>query len=268
MTAEGPSVLVVDDNPGDARLVEWTLTHEDGRRIRVARADRIATALDRLADGAFDAVLLDLGLPDSRGTDGLARIRAAAPGVAVIVLSGAEDPERVRAALEAGAQDYRVKGIFGPGELVRVLDAAIDRQRRGVPGTASSPESRPVPAPADGGPPIDPEAFGQLVELGGGDATFVPSVLRSFLEEADRLVPAIGDAARRGDRQGVADAAHRLKSDAAQVGALSLARLLKELERSAPRDDRAEIERRAVRIAQAYGPVAEALRERARGSVS
>ncbi len=267
MTAEGPSVLVVDDNPGDARLVEWTLTHEDGRRIRVARADRIATALDRLAEGPFDAVLLDLGLPDSRGTEGLARIRAAAPQTAIIVLSGGEDPERIRAAIDAGAQDYRVKGIFGPGELVRVLDAAIDRQRRGVAGTVPPPSARTPPVGGGVEPTLDDDAFGQLVELGGADPTFVPSVVRSFLDEAGRLVPAIGEAARRGDRSAVADAAHRLKSDAAQVGALSLARQLRELEGSAGRAEIGELARRAARIAEMYPDVARALRERAGGSV-
>ncbi len=124
----GP-VLVVDDNPGDARLVAWALAHEPGGAIESERADRVASAVERLRAARFAVVLLDLGLPDSRGADGVARLRAAAPTVPVVVLSGAEEPERVRRALAAGAQDYLVKGIFPPGRLASALRNAIFRQR-------------------------------------------------------------------------------------------------------------------------------------------
>ncbi len=122
-------VLVVDDNPGDARLAAWALAHEPDGPVASERADRVASALERLAEGGFSAVLLDLGLPDSRGTDGVERLRSAAPTVPVVVLSGAEEPERVRRALAAGAQDYLVKGIFPPGRLTATLRRAIARQR-------------------------------------------------------------------------------------------------------------------------------------------
>ncbi|MCI4339164.1 MAG: response regulator [Thermoplasmata archaeon] len=118
-------VLVVDDNPGDARLVEWALTHEPEGTFRCERAGRIAAALEQLGRGAVDVVLLDLGLPDSQGTDGLRRIREAAPAVAVVVLTGSENPALVRAAIAAGAQDYLVKGIFPRGLLAHAIRVAI-----------------------------------------------------------------------------------------------------------------------------------------------
>ncbi len=122
-------ILVVDDNPGDARLVSYALAHEPGGEIESARADRVAAAIEKLRGERFAAVLLDLGLPDSRGADGVERIRASAPEVAVVVLSGAEDPEGVRRAFAAGAQDYLVKGIFPAGRLTATLRRAIERQR-------------------------------------------------------------------------------------------------------------------------------------------
>ncbi len=122
-------VLVVDDNPGDARLVEWSLAHEPDGTFECARAGRVAEALALLDRRPADAVLLDLGLPDSTGADGVRRIRSRAPETAVVVLTGSDDPRRVREALAAGAQDYQVKGVFPRGHLSRVLRAAIACQR-------------------------------------------------------------------------------------------------------------------------------------------
>jgi CheY-like chemotaxis protein len=118
-------VLIVDDNPGDARLVEITLTKEKGFAFRCERASRVAAALERLKQGDVDAVLLDLGLPDSQGTEGLRKIRAVAPRVAIIVLSGTDNPTMAMAAVAAGAQDYLVKGIFAPGYLGNTLRLAV-----------------------------------------------------------------------------------------------------------------------------------------------
>jgi CheY-like chemotaxis protein/HPt (histidine-containing phosphotransfer) domain-containing protein len=121
-------LLVVDDNPGDARLVLLTLAAEAPDRYRVDRAGRIAEALVRLEAGPVAAVLLDLGLPDSQGTEGLRRLRARAPGTAVLVLSGSEDAQLTARAYRDGAQDCQVKGVFPPGELDRRLRAAIAGQ--------------------------------------------------------------------------------------------------------------------------------------------
>ncbi|MGI0129642.1 MAG: response regulator [Thermoplasmata archaeon] len=122
------SVLVVDDNPGDARLVQWALAHEPEARYHCERVSRIAAALDHLDRSKVDAVLLDLGLPDSQGTDGLRRLREKAPRTPVIVLTGSENPSMVRAAIAAGAQDYLVKGIFPRGYLQRTLEVALQRE--------------------------------------------------------------------------------------------------------------------------------------------
>ena len=123
------AVLVVEDNPGDARLVQIYLEGDTAAAFTVTIADRLGVALERLAGQVFDVVLLDLSLPDSFGLDGLARLRAAAPLLPVVVLTGTADEGLALDALRQGAQDYLVKGQ-GDGDLVRrAIRYAIGRSR-------------------------------------------------------------------------------------------------------------------------------------------
>ena len=123
----GCSVLVVEDNPGDARLVELYLHEDQATPFRVLKADRLDRALAVLADDDIDVVLLDLSLPDSFGMDTLERLRAASPLVPVVVLTGTNDEALALQALRQGAQDYLVKGL-GDGNLVRrAIFYAIER---------------------------------------------------------------------------------------------------------------------------------------------
>jgi diguanylate cyclase (GGDEF)-like protein/PAS domain S-box-containing protein len=112
------TVLVVEDNPGDARLVELYLHEDPASPFDVAKAARLDEALDILKVRAIDVVLLDLSLPDSFGIETLERLRAGQPSVPVVVLTGTADEALALAALRQGAQDYLVKGQ-GDGELVR-----------------------------------------------------------------------------------------------------------------------------------------------------
>jgi len=111
-------VLVVEDNPGDARLVRAYLEEESTTPVECQRADTLAQALASMQAHPADIVLLDLSLPDSYGLETLARLRAAFPSVPVVVLTGTNDEEIALEALRQGAQDYLVKGQGG-GELVR-----------------------------------------------------------------------------------------------------------------------------------------------------
>ena len=116
----GTDVLLVEDNDGDARLIELGLAEErrDGvRPFALHRADRLAAALERVRAGGVDVVLLDLNLPDSAGYDTFLRVRAAVPDVPVVVLSGLADEELGARAVREGAQDYLVKGQ-SPGPVL------------------------------------------------------------------------------------------------------------------------------------------------------
>ncbi|CCG42377.1 Putative diguanylate cyclase (GGDEF)/phosphodiesterase (EAL) precursor with PAS sensor; Putative two-component sensor histidine kinase [Magnetospirillum molischianum DSM 120] len=123
------SVLVVEDNPGDARLVKAYLEEDQARPFAVTCVSYLSKALEFLKTHPVDVVLLDLSLPDSFGLDGLAQLRQAAPTLPVVVLTGTVDERLALEALRQGAQDYLVKGQ-GEGDLVRrAIRYAIGRSR-------------------------------------------------------------------------------------------------------------------------------------------
>ncbi len=122
-------VLVLEDNPGDARLLGAEFSTETLLDVRLTVAPRLAEGLQLLASREFDAVLLDLNLPDSRGMDTFQRLRAAVPEVPLIVYTGIQDDEIAVRALRGGAQDYVVKGPGMGPLLVRAVSFAIERHR-------------------------------------------------------------------------------------------------------------------------------------------
>jgi PAS domain S-box-containing protein len=123
------AVLLVEDNPGDARLIELMLREVADDTIHLTRTDRLAGGREFLALGTTDAVLLDLSLPDSQGLDTFARLHDSAPDVPVVVLSGLSDETVAVQAVAAGAQDYLVKGHVDGVTLLRALRYAVERQR-------------------------------------------------------------------------------------------------------------------------------------------
>jgi signal transduction histidine kinase len=131
--AEPLTVLLVEDNPGDAMLMRDLLEEPDaaahGPAPRVLDADRVSEARALLAAVRVDAVLLDLSLPDARGLDTVARVREAAPHLPIVVLTGLDDEAVAVQAVQAGAQDYLVKGAVTGLGVRRALRRAIERQR-------------------------------------------------------------------------------------------------------------------------------------------
>src|SRR6266545_2396271 len=119
-------VLLVEDNEDDALLIRETLSETT---IEIERAERLSTALEQLATGRFDAVLLDLSLPDARGLDTIGRVHSQAPGVPIVVLTGLNDEEAAGKAVERGAQDYLIKGHTDGALLTRSLRYAMQRHR-------------------------------------------------------------------------------------------------------------------------------------------
>jgi serine phosphatase RsbU (regulator of sigma subunit) len=119
-------VLLVEDDDGDAVLVT-ALLDEVGAQVDVTRARTVRGAVELLP--GFDCVLLDLGLPDASGLDGLRRILDRAGQAAVLVLTGHDDEERGIQALAVGAQDYLVKGQVDGSLLLRGIRYAVERRR-------------------------------------------------------------------------------------------------------------------------------------------
>src|SRR5262249_45325566 len=122
-------LLLVEDSPDDALLIREFLGDARQAEFQVEHVERLSAALERLARGQIDAVLLDLQLPDSRGLDTFRTLQKAAPIVPVIVLSGFEDETAALTAVQEGAQDYLVKGHVGTEILERAVRYAIERSR-------------------------------------------------------------------------------------------------------------------------------------------
>lgn len=103
-------VLLVEDNPADARMVQELLTEVDAAAVLLTHAGELTEAVAHLRDGGFNVVLLDLSLPDSQGMATLTRTRSAAAGASIVVLTGDQDEALAVQAVREGAQDYLVKG--------------------------------------------------------------------------------------------------------------------------------------------------------------
>ena len=122
-------VLLVEDNPGDARLLREMLVEAAYALFKLTHVERLSEALKRLSEEAFDLVLLDLSLPDGQGLETFTTVHAQAPGVPIVVLTGLDDETLAVRAVQAGAQDYLVKGRVDGDLLMRAMRYAIERHR-------------------------------------------------------------------------------------------------------------------------------------------
>lgn len=130
MTAPINTLLIIEDNSGDARLLREML-HVEGstRDTDLVYATSMAEAEKLLSKRAFDIILLDLGLPDANGLAAIRRARSAAPGIPLVVLTGMEDEQLSKRSLKEGAQDYLIKGQIDSRSLLRALRYAAERKR-------------------------------------------------------------------------------------------------------------------------------------------
>ncbi|HWC58376.1 MAG TPA: response regulator, partial [Verrucomicrobiae bacterium] len=120
--------LLIEDNPGDARLIELMLAEADGKAIELRHVERLEDGLRELSNGTIDVVLSDLSVPDSHGLETFQRLHARAPHVPIIVLSGLNDTTVALSAVHQGAQDYLIKGEVNGQLLARSMRYAIERK--------------------------------------------------------------------------------------------------------------------------------------------
>ncbi|KAF5415848.1 MAG: Methyl sulfide methyltransferase-associated sensor [Candidatus Methanogaster sp.] len=120
-------VLLIEDNPGDARLITEMLSEVDSTLFDVENAFRLSEGLTRIQKGGIDVVLLDLGLPDSSGIDTFEKVHDQTPEVPIVMLTGLDDTELALEGMSKGAQDYLVKGRADGDLLARTLRYAIER---------------------------------------------------------------------------------------------------------------------------------------------
>ncbi len=131
MSRRPTKILLVEDNPADAKLLQATFDEvgSHASEIELVEVPRLADAIRRLQEANFDLVLLGLSLPDSQGVATVARVKEVRPNLPIVVLTGHDDDNVAADALRQGAQDYLVKGQIDRRILLRAIRYAIERKK-------------------------------------------------------------------------------------------------------------------------------------------
>jgi two-component system cell cycle response regulator len=122
-------IILIEDNAGDARLIEEMLKDVAASTFECEWVATLAAGLRRLSETQFDALLLDLGLPDSDGLRTLETLLSQVPELPIIVLTGLADETTGVEAVQKGAQDFLVKGAVSGDLLLRAVRYAIERKK-------------------------------------------------------------------------------------------------------------------------------------------
>ena len=122
-------ILLVEDNPGDARLLREALAEEKAFAYQLEIVERLSDCLSRLSRGNIDLLLLDLFLPDSSGLETLTRLRRDFPQIPIVVMTGLDDRETAVQSLKEGAQDFLPKEKLDHELLSRAISYALERNR-------------------------------------------------------------------------------------------------------------------------------------------
>ncbi|MDW5563744.1 MAG: ATP-binding protein [Methanomassiliicoccus sp.] len=122
-------ILLIEDNRGDAVLIETALEPSEDPPFTVHVESRLVPALERLNSEKFDIVLLDLNLPDSFGFETVTSVQEVVPRTPVVIVTGNMDEAFARTAVQSGVQDYLVKDEIRPYSLIRTILFAMERKR-------------------------------------------------------------------------------------------------------------------------------------------
>lgn len=130
MREESIKLLLVEDDAGDRKIVTLALAQfSDVVDFNIETAETLSEAIENLKNKDYNVVLLDLGLPDSRGLDTVQKTHEANPNIPIVVLTGLADEETGLEAMEKGAEDYLVKGKILEHTLIKTIRYAIERKR-------------------------------------------------------------------------------------------------------------------------------------------
>ena len=122
------NILLVEDNPGDARLIKEMINESSRNSFNLIFADNLSKAIEIMEKYNLDAVLLDLGLPESKGFDTFSKVIKKISTLPIIILTGLDDEETAIKAVRNGAQEYLVKGDITGTLLTRSIYYAIERK--------------------------------------------------------------------------------------------------------------------------------------------
>jgi len=129
MNGKRIKVLLIEDNPGDVRLIREMLSEDSRNVFEIVHSDQLSKGLECLKGDGIDVILLDLGLPDSQGIDTLYAVLFNNNKIPIIVQTGLSDEELAIEAVKAGAQDYLIKRHINSYLLSRSIRYAIERKR-------------------------------------------------------------------------------------------------------------------------------------------
>jgi DNA-binding response OmpR family regulator len=126
--ADLKTLLVIEDNPGDMRLLREMLASAGAFDAEIVHAQTMREGESALRKNPVDLILLDLGLPDAQGIEAVRRARFAAPRLPLVVLTGLDDEMVAERAMQEGAQDYLIKGQIETRALLRAIRYALERK--------------------------------------------------------------------------------------------------------------------------------------------
>jgi len=130
MTDKQIKVLMIEDNPGDIRLIREMLKEVNISLFDLETASCLKEGLEKIKETLFDVILLDLGLPDSRGFETFITVNVQKQEAPIIVLAGLADETLALETIKKGAQDYLVKEQLNTSRLVTAISYAIERKKK------------------------------------------------------------------------------------------------------------------------------------------
>lgn len=249
----GPrTVLYVEDNASNVRLVERVLALRSGVSLLVAT--RGSVGLELACQHRPDLVLLDLNLPDLPGAVLLERLRAEplTRDIPVVIISADATPQQVERLKAAGAADYLAKP-FDVEHLLAIIDG-LARAAQVEPLAGARP-------PAGSGAVLDPTVLDQLRELEDASGQPLGDLVALFVEDGKRCLGELREALTVGDADAIRRVAHGLEGTSANYGALELPALCDRLARSAAAGDLRGAGELVVRVAEEFERVAAALNQ-------
>jgi serine phosphatase RsbU (regulator of sigma subunit) len=130
MQYQGVKILLIEDDPDDVWILRSLLGDRWDGPLDMVNVETLSSALEACRRDRFDVLLLDLSLPDSQGLETFLQLYAQAGEIPIVVITGLADERTAITAVQAGAQDYLIKGQVDDNLLIRSLRYAIERSRR------------------------------------------------------------------------------------------------------------------------------------------
>lgn len=127
LNSDSIKILLIEDKPSDARLVQDKLSSETSFNIEIV--NKLQDGLKKIKENKIDLILSDLGLPDSDGINTFIKLYEIAKHIPIVILSGINDKNLPLKAVSLGAQDYLVKGEFDSKLLSKTIKFAIERHK-------------------------------------------------------------------------------------------------------------------------------------------